>query len=51
VYSILALFYRGELAKGLDNLYNTDFLQQLLDYSDNTILKSSTVKIINEYKR
>ena len=50
VYSILALFYRGELTKGLDNLYNTDFLQQLLDYSDNTILKSSTIKIINDIK-
>jgi len=50
VYSTLALFYRGELTKGLDNLYNTDFLQQLLDYSDNTILKSSTVKIINDIK-
>ena len=48
VYSILALFYREELIKGLDILYSTNFLNQLSDFSNNTTLKSTTNKIINE---
>lgn len=48
VYSIFALFYRGELIKGLDVLYNTYFLQKLSNFSNNTTLKSITNKIINE---
>jgi len=48
VYLILVLFYRGELIKGLDVLYSTNFLKQLSEFSDNTTLKSTTDKIINE---
>lgn len=48
VYLILALFYRGELIRGLDILYNTDFLQKLLVCSDNNMLKSNTNKVIHE---
>lgn len=48
IYSILALFYRGELAKGLDILQSTDILQQLSDYSSDPLMKSSTYILIKE---
>jgi len=48
VYSVLAIFYRGELEKGLYILYNNNFLKQLLNFSDNTLLKFNTNKLTNE---
>lgn len=51
VYSTLALFYRGELIKGLDILDKTNFLQQLVDSIDSSVFKSCTFEIISEIQK
>ncbi|MBC2582494.1 molecular chaperone [Clostridium sp. DJ247] len=47
IYSILALFYRGDLSKGLDILKSTGILQRFSEYVDNPQL-SEGAKIVTK---
>lgn len=48
IYSIIALFYHGDLNMGLDILQDTDVLQKFSEYIENPLLSDGAKRIIKE---
>lgn len=48
IYSILALFYRGNIYEGLESIKEYGLLEEFVNYTDNILLSNGAGKVIKE---